>query len=569
MSRMLIVTIVLCASYLACARQQESPAESHAQTGTQVPPIAYIDDDVDFLQHEILVTKIQSKIDTKGWQTESDGRIGEHKVSGHLWEVPSQEHRKKQEEILFPSVVGERVTQRQIALTTGIALFISALVVTANILRPSKEEIGDRGRLPVQILCLLVNIVWAADFTLFIPSSYDLARAYKAGGTESGILIGATFFFMGLGCILAKALILPWDHWFTKKFALLTFLTVASLDLVTASFITYILPLKESSLWVVVLLRSMTGFAMSGSTAVFVMGYRATTTSEMTQMNMAMSAVTCLGVCLGPFISSLVLDIRDIHSTISEAAAPLYAMALVWAVQAGIFVLLVPDRLFDLQEVESSARDASSEGSKGARGEDVAGIRKWIFLHGLGFTLERAFTVSAVEAATAFIFEVEYGFGTIAIGYFIGVVFIVVTLTITLLTYLKYVGFLSEQLFMRVLPWVSVAGSILLFRLPGTGSTTILVGDCLLYTAAITCNGFMDSYAIQSATPGTTYSMENYQVARLLLIHSVRGLGPICARFIIQQFGRNTYAFAQSGLAVSSLVLAWRTTSHLRQVGIW
>jgi len=505
---------------------------------------------------------------TKVSQTEIDGKNWDRTASGEVWDVRSLE------EVRFPSSVGKKEIHKQTVLATGIALFISALAITANILWPSKEEVGDKGRLPVQIICLLVNLTWAADYTLFIPSAYDLARAYKTGASHSGMLIGAPFVFMGLGCILAKALTLPWDHWFAKKTMLFIMLTVASLDLVTASLITYVFPLKESSLWLACALRSITGFAMGGSVVVHFMGLRATTRSEMSLMNMALSACTCLGVCLGPLVSSLVLDILDIrHSAVSEAAAPLYAMAMIWAVQAVIFALFVPDRLRDLQaEMQEDAdapRDAPPESCEGSSREHVARIREWIFLHGLGFTVERAFTVSAVEAATAFIFQAEYGFGPIAIGYYIGVVFIVVAATITLLTYLKFVGCLSDQFYMAVLPWVAVLGSMLLFRIPGTGSMTIIVGDCLIYTSAATCNGLMDSFAIQSATPGTVYSLENYQVTKLLLLYAVRGTGPICARFIIQKFGRGIYAGVQTGLALSTVVLAWQTTSHLVQVGIW
>eukprot|EP00746_Dinoflagellata_sp_MGD_P151899 gnl/MRDRNA2_/MRDRNA2_83310_c0_seq1.p1 gnl/MRDRNA2_/MRDRNA2_83310_c0~~gnl/MRDRNA2_/MRDRNA2_83310_c0_seq1.p1 ORF type:complete len:340 (-),score=67.94 gnl/MRDRNA2_/MRDRNA2_83310_c0_seq1:12-986(-) len=176
------------------------------------------------------------------------------------------------------------------------------------------------------------------------------------------------------------------------------------------------------------------------------------------------------------------------------------------------------------------------------------------------YGVERALMVSALEAATSLILEIEFGWDINDVGLAVGLTFLL-GLPVTLLLDLgRKNGMISETKLLTGLAITVVTSSVFFFpnitlAFGASGLPTvviILMADCLIFSSGFFANGILDGFAVQCSVPGTVCSLENINLIDAFGQDTLARLtGPALARYLTSSHGRGAYSILQ--LCVSSL----------------
>jgi len=267
-----------------------------------------------------------------------------------------------------------------------------------------------------------------------------------------------------------------------------------------------------------------------------------------------------LGLCLGPFVCSLLLHGGKYDpETASQSGQSIVGfIGLLWSIFALLSAICLADEPggSKLQEQVIEASEDVETRWTGV-GKSARQTLVWTVIV---FNTERAFTSSAIEVATSLLLEVQYSWNPEPIGYALGVVF-AATALLGVMTQVVRGRLLLDYQLMMGLALASFVGSIFFLDFSGLGGPStaymLMFADVMNFASMFQLSGFMDGLATQAAVPNSPYSLQNYIMVKNISIVLPRAFAPPIVRWVIQAFGRNTYASMQILLTLSATAAVW------------
>jgi len=210
--------------------------------------------------------------------------------------------------------------------------------------------------------------------------------------------------------------------------------------------------------------------------------------------------------------------------------------------------------------------------------------RRSLIVCALAYSVLRCLCVSGVEAASALLLEVSFGWSPFYVGLTIGLAFL--TCIPWRLAYLRLSHRLPLAQWILVLLGASVLGSVLLFRPPmptfasrglsrdarmGVLAGALLVGDGLLFPCFFLSDSLVQGVILQHPLPAKAswLNLNGINLFNSLFLDGfARVLGPALSRFHVSAHGQNTYAGQQLALTlVAGLIAVIGINPRLREVG--
>mmetsp|Transcript_42318 Transcript_42318/g.78823 ORF Transcript_42318/g.78823 Transcript_42318/m.78823 type:complete len:529 (+) Transcript_42318:97-1683(+) len=467
--------------------------------------------------------------------------------------------------------VGVQHTAPCVPVLVSAACLLIPLVLEACSCKVGALLAGQRG---LRVLWLGQWLLATIDMTILTPISYDLAKQLGYGAVSSGFLLAAPQVLQPMGAILSRIITAGQSYSFQRRLiigslyvqAILTWLLVPVLHQCNHWG-------SEVVLGSTILLRSVAGmtlmlYGVPLSTNV----YASAAPAERSCLSMELYLSMSLGVCLGPFLSSLLLSVGHYQSSQACGAGQraVQVMALLWCCETLLAVCVLP---YELKEGINDGTNAREQDR--ADSQLVEELPEWLRKTLVGLTIVfsagRSLGISAIEVATALLLESQYGWTPEKIGYGLGTVF-ALTASVGLLVALVRNTLLSEYVLMMLMAICSVLGSLLFFDFgamearEGRHSSPVLLmaADMAVYACMFQLTAFMEGIATQAAVPGSTFCLENFIVVRNLAIQMPRAIGPLVARWMIEAFGRNVYAGFMLCLTTGAVWAVWFAAGSAR-----
>jgi hypothetical protein len=156
--------------------------------------------------------------------------------------------------------------------------------------------------------------------------------------------------------------------------------------------------------------------------------------------------------------------------------------------------------------------------------------------------MERGLSVGAIEAGTAMLLEIQFGWSARAIGIGISCVFAFTIVTCSILMFLNWKRVVVETNMLVCVAFIAACGGVLLFDFKTGMALQLLLADCLIYPFMYSASAAADGLATRVAVPDSWYSMESYLALKGAGQAFFRFMGFPFARFLIDSGGRNVYA---------------------------
>lgn len=251
--------------------------------------------------------------------------------------------------------------------------------------------------------------------------------------------------------------------------------------------------------------------------------------------------------------------IRDqMHCSI-DGLEVLSAMAVIIPLVSLVAVWYFPS----LESVEDykHAEDLAENGKETLVVKEEAQVRSAGVWCALFFICCRAFSVSALEAGTAMLLEVEFKWDKKhAIGVAIGFCFLCSGLMNLLLKTCK--AHISLSLRLRAMMGLSALGAFMMmpvacFLRYADCSWVLLAADCVLFSCLQVSDGMIQGIMYNHALPnGFFLDVSNVAVLALIFCDGVgRTLGPPVARWNIDRGGQWEYALWQLAICSAAILL--------------
>jgi len=493
----------------------------------------------------------------------------------------------------------------QPARVSLVAASTAAMVVTVLVLlswyAPSEargsansgdaEVICVRRRRVLQVLELTIEFLYMVGFMAMQASSYDLVKDLGYGATESGLLLGASWLLTVVGAVMQVMwLAKPSCPW--KRLVVVVTIVGQMVLAVLQAFAANppdALPMNSSArLAMLAFSRLGVGFLI-GLCPFWLMVVKITPDDELVPFAFAGSCIRNVGLGVGPLLSTTSEWVFHPVGVRAVAATPYYVISVVWAAVAVAVMLLCPspsnfEKLTARQPSETETEnqhevaartvqnlkdDFSSEIEVSSASADYE-HRKYIWLLGAFICMERNFMVSALEATTSLILEIEFGFGTSDIGLTIGMTFIIGFPMLLLMEKIRCMRLASDGGLIFLTTAISTVAVLLLIKRIGTtlGKDSfflVLLADCVIF-AMKPCSGIAEGLLLEHSMPGTYFSTESYVIVNTLMEDSLaRFLGPLMGRFLVGSYSRDAYAgfqFVLSLLSVSTVVAMMQSLSR-------
>lgn len=208
--------------------------------------------------------------------------------------------------------------------------------------------------------------------------------------------------------------------------------------------------------------------------------------------------------------------------------------------------------------------------------ETVLEARRHIWFFGLLYGIERAFMVAALEAATAMLLEVQYGFALSDVGLAVGCTFLFGAPAVFVVEGIRRSGLYKDVAVLFGLAGCCLFSTIFLPEVTAhfvfgendrRGYLLLLLADALIFPSGFLANGIAEGLANKHAIPGSFYSQENLTVLDPVVQNSIgRFLGPALARLILAKMGRDAYFVMQFILSTCTGLGAFKIMRSLRLV---
>lgn len=458
----------------------------------------------------------------------------------------------------------------------GLVVFIFTAIIffAFHVAAGSRaNEAGSRPHRPLQTVLLLYICMFMSSVTVIIPASSALMHDLGLGATSSGVLIGCAWPLSSVVAFLMKPLVQDWDQ---SRVRLVLLVNYALQVLSTLAFALASDPpaafgtvSDTARLAVFFISRLIVGVSGGSDLLLNVMVWKIVPAKEIVSLEVNKTYCRILAIGLGPLVFSLVCWTTGASNPRTHSAHPAYAFSVFWLIFGIIASVSIPKKLTSLKQAKEAEDDRSSLEGVSNKQENSFNVRalpettrRSIWFAAMFYGFERALMVSALEAATSLIIEIEFSWNIKDVGLAVSMTFFIGLPFALLLNITRESGLITEARLMSGAAVTSVVASLLLFPsislaraleahgLSAVGS--VLVADCFIFTSRYLANGIIDGLAVQSSLPGTFCSMENFRLFESLLQDSLaRFIGPILARYLISSHGRQAYSIMQ--LCVSTL----------------
>lgn len=283
------------------------------------------------------------------------------------------------------------------------------------------------------------------------------------------------------------------------------------------------------------------------------------TPQEHMSLSMWMVTTIMIGVAAGPCVCSLGLCASGEKGSVvdlKKAATPAALVSSIEIAVALVFSLAIPNTLEDLKEVPDDAPDVQEIPSTLAWNE-VCAPGTIVTLCGAAFCIDSLSTLM-LESSTSLILQKEYGFDVWVIGLLVGSVFGVSALAVFFAGIVSEYDIVSPTLLAGLCLMLVCCGSALLFDYGP--DYQILIGDVLVYPTEGTVMSLALGLMYNVADPNAWYSIDVLNFLVTAWDGIARIFSPTLGRYVIDIYGRNTYACIQLILSV------WAGTFLLIQV---
>eukprot|EP00931_Biecheleriopsis_adriatica_P013406 TRINITY_DN1147_c0_g1_i1.p1 TRINITY_DN1147_c0_g1~~TRINITY_DN1147_c0_g1_i1.p1 ORF type:complete len:811 (-),score=124.46 TRINITY_DN1147_c0_g1_i1:501-2933(-) len=387
-------------------------------------------------------------------------------------------------------------------------------------------------------------LVTGIEYSFIIPLSLNLAEALDGNAGISGwiISVGGVGFILGGTC--------SWFAW--RRCSQQTCRRLAVLSLWVPPFFYGLFGVLlqnpgsgDRLLGLLLTIRLCSGIAFGISELATFM-VRSQSPSE-EQVAISLCYEVCLngGVCLGPLLTSTLLEGAFSGHVSVQAAASVtsYLIAVLSALSSLLLAVCIPSHA-----LQASGQESESEKNRG----DTK-----VVLIGLFVLCSTAFNASAIEVGTSFMLETEFGMEPKAIGFFIGIVFAISAGLCILTTIVRELGLSPDWVTMIVMQAIALAGMPFLIDVPMVkpGKYQLLLADSLVYPSIVTTSGIAYGLAFASVGSSTFLTQETLTLAFIWSESVGRIIAGPLVRTVLEHWGRNCYAGVQFVTLVLGMIL--------------
>mmetsp|Transcript_17861 Transcript_17861/g.46024 ORF Transcript_17861/g.46024 Transcript_17861/m.46024 type:complete len:481 (+) Transcript_17861:65-1507(+) len=418
-----------------------------------------------------------------------------------------------------------------------------------------------------QAASLIWGILLMTNATSVIPESYTLMKDMGQGAVASGWVIGCGWALQALTVAAMQCFAQKLSYAGKRALIVVAALVFAASNLAFAVAADppgwWHDPSDGKRLVCIILARLAAGPCAGVGLFITALSVDITPRSEMVPYSVWRMCGATVGVGFGPILSSASQHILNANGVRARAAAPGYVLAFVYVAFAVVLCSWLPMDLEPLLEAKREEDDAKSQAGtqKAAQEFEVADLstatRVKLWKSGLYYGVERAFIVSMLESATAFVLQQEFGWSTRDSGYAVGIAFLgSVPLTLAA-NVVKQRGWTTDLGLMFASVLVCAASTVLLFPQLAfaSGVYILLVADGLIFSTGYLANGVFTGLALKSSMPGTKYTVDNYIfIGEALQNTCARLLAPAIARLVLDDYGRGVYAAFQLATSVLGFV---------------
>lgn len=438
--------------------------------------------------------------------------------------------------------------------------------------------------LKLQVSFLAERLVTRAGYTALIPESYNLALQLGFGAAASGVFIGSYMASAGMVTIGVKILMQRWSHLHLKTLLiicnaaiLLCFLAAA----VVANPPVWFPELTPGHRFTVLLaLRFAMGAFMGPTLFHETTTTAATPKSQMFRFQLWKTCAQTGGVGLGPLLSALAVWASGAVTMEDRVAATSCIFVIPWMAVIALSIFWVPSDVSPLTSAKALddeamvvAYNTTASAIDRHSGHRNSQVRSRVWLKAVIYGLERAFMISALEVATAYLLQVEFGWDIGMISCAIGVMFLLTTPLTLVADQVRKRGWCTDERLMCYSAFVCAVSALLLLpqfnQSLGMGKkatvVSILVADLMIFACGYLANGVSDSIALRMSMPDTVFSSGNFIFVNRVLRCAVRFAGPVFARTILASHGRAGYAACQLVISALGCLTCYSAASTLQQ----
>eukprot|EP00746_Dinoflagellata_sp_MGD_P146373 gnl/MRDRNA2_/MRDRNA2_78861_c0_seq2.p1 gnl/MRDRNA2_/MRDRNA2_78861_c0~~gnl/MRDRNA2_/MRDRNA2_78861_c0_seq2.p1 ORF type:complete len:647 (-),score=82.69 gnl/MRDRNA2_/MRDRNA2_78861_c0_seq2:21-1961(-) len=471
---------------------------------------------------------------------------------------------------------GGSLQNSQLWLRVGLVVLIFTAIIFFGFHVAGGSKARETWRVPyrhLQTMLFLYICLFMSSVTVVIPASSALMHDLGLGATASGVLIGCAWPLSAVVAFLMKPLVQHWDQSRVRRILLVNYalqaLGTLAFALASDPPAAFGMIGKNQRLAVFFISRLIVGISGGSDLLLNVMVWKVVPAKETVSLEVNKTYCRILAIGLGPLAFSLVCWATGASNPRTHSAHPAYAYSLLWLIFGILASVALPEELTSLIENKEAEDNMVHPEATCNEHQNTCNIRalpektrRSIWFAGMFYGFERALMISALEAATSLIIEMEFGWNVKDVGLAVSMTFFIGLPFAQLLNIARESSLISEARLMSGAAVTSVVASVLLFpsiflarALQAQGLSaviSVLVADCFIFTSRYLANGIVDGLAVQSSLPGTFYSVENFRLCESLLQDSLaRFMGPIIARYLIAYHGRAAYSIFQ--LCVSSL----------------
>jgi len=406
--------------------------------------------------------------------------------------------------------------------------------------------------------------VYMMTNSALIPLSYDITQKLGGGATLSGLLVGMMYVSTPLGFLIARVVMRMGSQPFKRGFTSSCFLCISVATLCTAVVVSPTCSYLDKSTRLIILFtaRAVLGLLAAGVASRRMMMQSILPTGQNIGFNLGCNVALALGIGAGPPAVSFISWMFDSHDTGIRDALALRLIAVVCFLVACLWWALTPNDLEELLDARRAEDANETQPSTTSKISPPTKRNHQLWITALMLGTERATTISALEVATALLLEVEYGLSISAIGYIVGVAFVLGLPIVFVLDRFRHSAYISTETLLVVFMGTCAMATPFLFT--GTSSflhqllkvprwTPLFFADALIFPAAFAMSGLADAIAMNESDLDSIYNQENYIFASGVLQSLARGIGSPAARYLVYTGGQNVYASVQAlfiGLAL-------------------
>jgi len=457
---------------------------------------------------------------------------------------------------------GSRVAKFPFWVITSLLTAISLLVLHEFFVSQGMKPLLARNLFVQDLLCQILGLLMSMwvflQMSMMIPLSLDFALSLGHGGTASGFYLSAGVLLGLLGIGVGKALVdeARWKQSFARRLALGSHVLTAAVNLALAVFINTTVESKHVHLvwWTCILLGQVSMFTMCLPAVPIMIFWSKITPPENRTFWMTLGQCSRnMGLVLGPLVYSVARAAISGEAADAERVSPRSMMAwvhlvLVWVsmAMATFTAIIVPTQLPERKPFAAQAAARPAPAAVEQRPEDLDDEKRQTMVwHQVCYSLERPFTLAAVEVSTLMMLEVFYGWDP----YFSGICFtaicslgIAVALAALILV---QAGYIKESSLLFVATCSAIVGCSFLFDEGHAKAWTLLLAEAIIYTGGTVAIGISQGWATRAAKEGSNFSQADYQMWNMVAVTTGRFMGPIIGRLAVHLGGRNVYACMQ------------------------